>query len=118
KNGWVSSSGTITVNTPPTSGTHKTNHAVEVILTENEQRYFTAIFKTGTVHIQTRAVAVYNDLGNACLLGLDKTKSATVQFWGNTTSTFTGCNVYSDSMSSTGFQVGGSASTTMPCALS
>jgi hypothetical protein len=118
KAGWVSSAGTITVNTPPTTGTHKTDHAVEVILTENEQRYFTGLFKTGTVPIRTRSVAVYNDLGNACLLGLDKTKASTVQFWGNTTSTFTGCNVYSDSMSSTGFAVGGSASATMPCALS
>jgi hypothetical protein len=41
-----------------------------------------------------------------------------MQFWGNTTSTFTNCNVYSDSISSTGFAVGGSASATMPCAMS
>src|SRR5690242_6888364 len=43
--GWDSSTGTITVNTPPTSGTHKISRAVEVILTENEQRYFTGLFK-------------------------------------------------------------------------
>lgn len=118
KSGWVSSAGTITVHTPPTSGTHQISRAVEVILTENEQRYFTGLFKSGTVPISTRAVAVYNDLGNACLLALDKSKSAAMQFWGNTSSTFTNCNVYSDSISTTGFTVGGSANTTMPCALS
>lgn len=116
--GWVPAAGTITVHTPPTTGTHKIGRAVEVILTENEQRYFTALFKSGTVPITTRSVAVYNSFGNACVLGLNKTKSATVQFWGNTTGTFTNCNVYSDSMSPTGFQVGGSAKATMPCAMS
>lgn len=30
-NGWNSSNGTITVNTPPTSGTHENNTSVEVI---------------------------------------------------------------------------------------
>jgi hypothetical protein len=118
KSGWVSSAGTITVHTPPTSGTHQIARAVEVILTENQQRYFTGLFKSGTVPISTRAVAVYENLGNACLLALDKSKSAAMQFWGNTTSTFTNCNAYSDSISSTGFAVGGSANATMPCALS
>jgi Flp pilus assembly protein TadG len=116
--GWNSTIGTITVHTPPTSGTHETNKAVEVILTENEPRYFTSLFGSGTVAITTRAVAKYNDAGYACLLALDKTKSGAITFWGNTTSTFNSCNVYSDSIASDSFKVGGSANTTMPCALS
>ncbi|MBI3676306.1 MAG: hypothetical protein HY243_06780 [Proteobacteria bacterium] len=116
--GWRSTLGTITVHTPPTSGTHQTSRAVEVILTENEPRYFTSLFNTGTVPITTRAVATYNDLGYACMLALDKSKSGAITFWGNTTSTFSSCNVYSDSISSSSFKVGGSANATMPCALS
>lgn len=116
--GWHSSSGTITVHTPPTSGTHETSDAVEVILTENEQRYFTALFSSGTVPIKTRAVAVYSPLGYACLLALNKSASGAVKFWGSSNSNFTDCNVYSDSISSTGFQIGGSSTTTLPCALS
>src|SRR5689334_17164750 len=37
-NGWNSGSGSITVNAPPTSGTHKDDKSVEVSLTENESR--------------------------------------------------------------------------------
>jgi Flp pilus assembly protein TadG len=116
--GWRSASGTITVHTPPTSGSYTTNpRAVEVIITENEQRYFTALFNDNDVHIQTRAVAVYSQLGNSCLLALDKSASGAITFWGNTGSTFTDCNVYSDSISSTAFSLGGSAKASMPCAL-
>lgn len=43
-NGWNGTNGTITVNNPPTSGTHQTNKAVEVILTQNIPRYFTSLF--------------------------------------------------------------------------
>src|SRR5512146_769628 len=35
-NGWRQASGTIVVNTPPTSGSHQTNRSVEVSLTETE----------------------------------------------------------------------------------
>src|SRR5512146_3102929 len=43
-NGWNSTTGTITVHTPPASGTHQTNSSVEVNLTETETRFFTALF--------------------------------------------------------------------------
>ncbi|HEY2032643.1 MAG TPA: hypothetical protein VGH02_03025 [Rhizomicrobium sp.] len=117
RSGW-DSAGTLVVHTPPTSGTHQISRAVEVILTESEPRYFTALFNSRPVVIRTRAVAVYNDLGYACLLALNKSASAAVKFWGNSSSTFTDCNVYSDSISPTGFQQGGSSQASMPCALS
>jgi len=40
-NGWHA--GSITVHTPPTSGTHQNANSVEVSLTENEARYFSAV---------------------------------------------------------------------------
>src|SRR5436305_3114900 len=59
-NGWSSTSGTITVNSPPVSGTHKTTGAIEVILTQNAPRYFSAIYSSGTVTITARAVGMKN----------------------------------------------------------
>lgn len=116
KNGWRSSIGTIEVNTPPSSGAHQDNQSVEVILTENEPRYFSALFARDSVPISTRAVATYQSLGNACMLGLNKSQAKTVQFWGNASARFEGCNIVSDSAASDSFAVGGSANVTTPCA--
>lgn len=115
KNGWRSSIGTIAVNTPPTSGTHQNSQSVEVILKENEPRYFTSVFASGAVPISTRAVATYQSLGNACMLGLNKSQNKTVQFWGNASAKFESCNIVSDSSASDSFAVGGSANVTTPC---
>jgi hypothetical protein len=114
-NGWRSTAGSIAVNTPPTSGTHQNDQSVEVILNENESRYFTAIFANGNVPIGVRAVATYQELGNACMLGLNKTQNKTVQFWGNASAKFEACNIVSDSSASDAFAVGGSANVTTPC---
>jgi hypothetical protein len=115
-NGWNSAQGSITVNTPPTSGSHQDNSSVEVLLTENEQRFFTSLFFSGTVPVNSRSVATYLNAGNACMVGLNRTASDTVQFWGNADADFTACNIVSDSSSSTAFSVGGSANVTVPCA--
>jgi len=112
-NGWTA--GTITVNSPPTSGPNQNAHSVEVLLTENEPRYFTSIFSNGTVPVSVRAVATYIQTQSACMVGLNKTKANTVQFWGNAYADFTACNIVSDSSSSSAFSVGGSANVTAPC---
>jgi Flp pilus assembly protein TadG len=113
--GWLPTQGTITVNTPPTAGTNQNSHSVEVLLSENEQRYFSSLFATGTVPIRVRAVATYNDVAPACMLGLNKSAPNTVQFWGNAYADFTSCNIVSDSIASNAFSVGGSARVIAPC---
>ncbi len=117
-NGWRAANGTITVNTPPTSGTHQDTKSVEVILTENVPRYFTALFFSTPVPLNVRAVASYQSMGTACMLGLNKAQSKTVQFWGNASAKFEECNIVSDSSASDSFAVGGSANVTTPCAAS
>jgi hypothetical protein len=117
-NGWRAANGTITVNTPPTSGTHQDTKSVEVILTENVPRYFTALFFSTPVPLNVRAVASYQSMGTACMLGLNKAQSKTVQFWGNASAKFEECNIVSDSSASDAFAVGGSANVTTPCAAS
>jgi Flp pilus assembly protein TadG len=114
-NGWNSAQGAITVNTPPASGPNQNSHSVEVLLTENEPRFFTAIISSGTIPIAVRAVATYDQTQSACMLGLNRSKADTVQFWGNAQANFQGCNIVSDSTSSRAFSVGGAANVTAPC---
>lgn len=115
-NGWTAAIGTIDVNTPPTSGTHQNNLSVEVLLVENQQRFFTKVFSTGTVPINARSVGTYASAGPACFLGLNETEADTIEFWGNSTANFTACNVVSNSNhEDDSFTVGGSANVTMPC---
>jgi Flp pilus assembly protein TadG len=115
KNGWQQASGTITVNTPPASGSHQTTSSVEVLLTESEPRYFSAIFSNTPLQLNVRAVASYQSAGPACMLGLDKSRSGTVDFWGNATADFTDCNVISNSLAPDSFMLGGAANVSTPC---
>ena len=115
KNGWRPTGGAIVVNTPPTSGTHQNTNSVEIILTEVEQRYFTALFSRQPVPVSVRAVGTFVSNGTACMLGLDKTRNSTVQFWGNASAKFQNCNIVSNSNASDSFSVGGSANVTVPC---
>src|SRR5947207_805474 len=43
-NGWSTTNGTISVNGPPTSGTHRNAFSVEVVLTQNLPRFFSGIY--------------------------------------------------------------------------
>lgn len=115
-NGWNSGSGTITVNNPPQSGSNQNNSSVEVLLTENEPRFFTALFASGTVPVNVRAVAKYTPSTSACMLALDRHAQNAMQFWGNTNAKFVGCQTVSDSDASNAFSVGGNADVTVPCA--
>lgn len=115
KNGWNSASGTITVNTPPTSGAYQNAQSVEVLLKENETRFFTALFSNTKVPEDSRAVATYTYKVNACMLALSKNASGAMTFWGNAAADFTNCNVVSNSLASNAFNLGGSASVATPC---
>jgi hypothetical protein len=115
-NGWQQANGTIAVNTPPTSGSHQDELSVEVILSENQERYFTQYFFGSTPAIVgARAVGSYHSDGQACFLALNKTKSAAMSFGGATSPVFQDCNAVSNSISATGFQIGGSSNVTIPC---
>jgi hypothetical protein len=62
--------GTVTVNTPPTTGAYTAKNAVEVILTAKAERFFTALFDQSDVNLQARAVASYQTASSACILAL------------------------------------------------
>ena len=69
---------TVTVNTPPTSGTHTaTTGAMEVIVTKTESLFFSSFF-VSSAKVSARAVATPGTGGAYCVLALDTSNSTTV----------------------------------------
>jgi hypothetical protein len=114
-NGWKSGSGTITINTPPTSGSYENDRSVEVKIEETEPRFFTSLFSSKSVDEDTRAVATYTFESNACMLALNKNAPGAMTFWGNAWANFSGCNAVSNSLADDAFKIGGSGTVTSPC---
>lgn len=117
-NGWNSANGTITINSPPTSGTHKTTNSVEVILTENVPRYFAAIYSSSNITIQTRAVGTKNGSHVACVVALNTSGNPDISVTGSGNLDSPNCDIVSDSTTSNAIGVTGNASLTVPCAVS
>jgi Flp pilus assembly protein TadG len=116
-NNWQSAAGTIQVNTPPSSGPNQTSQAVEVILTENEPRFFTSLFTAQPMTVTRRAVAVYKIASNACIVALNKIASRAINVGGNSSMNLQGCDVTSNSTASDALYVGGSGALRADCAL-
>jgi Flp pilus assembly protein TadG len=116
-NGWVA--GSITVNNPPTSGPNQgAANAVEVRLTQNTPRFFTALFNPGTFSIAVRSVGITQSAASACILALNPSASKAIQIQGNTTVTLAGCDVMADSIASDAVNVWGSGQISAECAVS
>ena len=117
-NGWASGAGGITVNNPPATGPNAgSTNAVEVLLTSNAPRFFTAYFSSTPVTLRARSVALTQTAANACILALNKTASQAVQVQGNTQVTLNGCDVMSDSIATDAINVWGSAQLSADCAM-
>lgn len=117
-NGFAAPPGTISVFTPPSSGPNVANKAVEVIVHQDLDRYFTAIFNQGPVPEQARAVALITDASKACILALNPSASKAALFSGSATTTLTGCSVMSDSIAADAIKLQGSASLNADCLIS
>ena len=111
-------SGTIVVNTPPASGPNTAKKAVEVIVGQNLNRMFTAIFTQAQVPEQARAVALITDGSEACIRALDPSASQSVLFSGNTTVKIIGCVVMSNSIAPDAIKLQGSANLQVDCLIS
>lgn len=116
-NGFLADSGTITVNSPPTSGSSGAN-AVEVILTSTSPRFFTGLFTSTPVNLRARAVAKYSGNGSACVLALNASASGAAHFQGSASLNLNGCSVMANSTSSSAVSVQGAASLTTQCVIS
>ena len=117
-NGWSSASGTILVNNPPTSGPNQDATAVEVKLSQNVPRFFTAVFSSAPIVVHARAVAIYRTAADACILALNQTASQAVNVQGNTNVNLVGCDVMSNSIANDAINVQGSAKISTDCVVS
>jgi len=117
-NGWSSTTGSLTMNSPPASGSHSTPTAVEVLLSQTEPRFFSAYFSSTPLVARARAVAVYQTAANACILALNKTAGSAVQVQGSSSLTLTNCDVMSNSVANDAVKVWGAANLTTDCVVS
>jgi Flp pilus assembly protein TadG len=114
-NGFNPSIGTAELNSPPHTGTHISSKAVEVVLAENAERFFSSLFTQDPVVVRARAVATYEDAGSACVLALHKSASKAAQFSGSSISKFKKCSVMSNSLAADAVTVQGSGKLQTSC---
>jgi hypothetical protein len=115
KNGFDSSTGTIEVNSPPLSGPNAGGQAVEVILDQPVERYFSRIFSEEPVVEDARAVALFQSAADACILALDPSASKAALFSGSSLTTLTNCAVMANSVADDAIKVQGSAQVSTDC---
>ncbi|MCK1421166.1 hypothetical protein IVB14_03045 [Bradyrhizobium sp. 180] len=101
---------TVTVNQPPKTGNHASNsQAIEVIVSQPQQRLLSALFGSDPVLITARSVALPNS-GTGCVLALNSSASPAVNVSGGNQLNLIKCNLYSNSSASPSLNVAGSAS--------
>ncbi|MGY3033355.1 Flp pilus assembly protein TadG [Bradyrhizobium sp. USDA 4354] len=101
---------TVAVNQPPKSGNHASNsQAIEVIVSQPQQRLLSALFGSDPVLITARSVALPNS-GAGCVLALNSSASPAVNVSGGNQLNLIKCNLYSNSGASPSLNVAGSAS--------
>ena len=115
KNAFTASTDTLTLNAPPTSGTHRNDHSVEVRLVRKETRYFTGLFDSSPVMVSARAVATFETGASACIIALAPAAPQAVYISGNSTLDLVGCNVMSNSIAADAIYSQGSSTTSVPC---
>lgn len=117
-NGFDAANGTITVNTPPTEGDFQRPQAVEVVLTQRQDRFFSSLFDDSAVQAKVRAVAIYNTSSEACVIALDPGAPASVSMSGSSALKLEGCSVVANSISDSAVDLRGGSQLETPCLIS
>ncbi|MFY0680369.1 MAG: hypothetical protein JXR13_07325 [Thalassovita sp.] len=108
--------GNVQVNSPPLSGAYAGDEAsVEVIITENRPRWFSAIYSSGDVEIVGRAVSRIEGGSTACLLALSTWEYRALEVGGSTDVTLNGCVAASNSADEYSFKLYGAANMSVDC---
>jgi Flp pilus assembly protein TadG len=116
--GFDPSLGSITVNNPPQSGTHQTNQAVEVLISDQVPRFFSSIFINTPLVENTRSVTLFQTAAYGCITALNPSAPSAVLVSGSVQVTTTGCSIMSNSLASNAVTVQGSAQLTTDCLIS
>lgn len=109
--GFIPAMGTFTLYTPPTTGPNAGNaRSVEVLLTRDQPRFFSALITSEPVPIGARAVAtVLESTSSACVLALSRTAPRAITISGSTDVSVLGCDVASNSNASDAFWMANSS---------
>ncbi len=112
-NGFVhGSQGAVTVNSPPTEGSHAGNSAfVEVVVAQTTQNYFSSLVLDSKVTMRTRAVGGISTFGEHCVVATDETADRAVEVLG-TADVTSACGIASNSSSDSAIYIGGNATLT------
>jgi hypothetical protein len=101
---------TVTMNSPPSAGTYAGEaDAVEVVVTQNQERLFSKLFSNDAVLIAARAVAIEGAAGNACVLALNGNAKGALKGAGTMKATLNGCGLAVNSKNTTALETDGGA---------
>lgn len=115
--GLSSTSGTLTLNTPPASGPNTgDSNSIEVIVEETQPRLFSSILTNEALSIGARAVVRLEQKSKACILALSPTAPGAVTVSGSTELNLNGCDVASNSAAANSLLMDGTAKLTTGCA--
>lgn len=113
--GFDPSQGSITVNNPPQSGSHQTDQAVEVLISERVPRFFSSIFINTPLIENTRSVTLFQATAYGCITALDPSAPSAVMVSGTANVVTTGCSIMTNSLAPNAVNVQGSANLTTDC---
>ena len=100
----------VSVNSPPTSGSHTgTTGAIEVVIQQPQARFFSAVMSSQSLTVKARAVAIPGSNGTGCVVALNKSVSGAITVQGTANIALTGCALYDDSTNSSALTLGGSS---------
>lgn len=115
KNGFEYEIGEITVNSPPLSGSIRTSEAVEVIIEQKGNQYFSNILGEDMINYQVRSVAAVIGDESICILALNETVTRAFNLAGSSITNVNECSVGVNSSHNTGARVAGTATLNMDC---
>jgi hypothetical protein len=114
-NGFDFDKGSIVVNSPPTSGTYAGGEAVEVLIEQKGNQYFSAMFGDNKINYSVRSVAGTFPDGRYCALALNATERGAFSVTGSSIANFNECAIGSNSNHSDSVQIGNTAALTAEC---
>lgn len=103
----------VTVNLPPATGVNagKPDY-VEVLVERPGRRFFSSLFGAGASTIRARAVGLTGTPGDACVLALNATASASALYTGSADIVLNGCSLFANSTSANALELKGGAKLT------
>ena len=105
---------TVTVNIPPSSGSHKTStDAAEVLISQPVTMLFSGMFMSSAPTIQTRSVAMASaNTSPPCVMAMDKHSETGMSTNGTPALNLNGCSLYVNAAASNALNMGGGTITT------